>query len=100
MKKLLFLFAIGAGISFASCKKSYDCSCTTVTTTRITQFFVDTTITESYNQNKKIEARSKKKGQTECDDHKRNLENEYGNYQISTPEYSASSNTSCTMSKE
>lgn len=100
MKKLSFLFAIGACIAFVSCKKSYDCNCTTVVTTRVTQLFVDTTFTDSYHQNKKIEARSEKKAQTACDDHKRNMENEYGNFQVNTPDYSSSASTSCTMARE
>lgn len=100
MKKITFLFAIGASITFTSCKKSYDCSCTTVVTTRVTQFFTDTTITETFNENKKIEAGSKKNAQTACDEHKRNMENEYGNFQLNSPDYSASASTSCTMTKQ
>lgn len=100
MKKITFLLSISACIAFTSCKKSYDCSCTTEVTTVITQSLADTTVTVVYNNNKKVEAGSKKKAQTTCDEHKRNLENEYGNFQFSTYGYSSTSATSCTMTRE
>lgn len=100
MRQIAFLFSISVCVGFVSCKKSYDCSCSTVVTTTVTQSLADTTITETYNNNKKLEAGSKNKAKTACDEYKRDMENEYGNYQFSTFGYSVTSVTSCTMTKK
>lgn len=97
MKKSILLFAFAVPFVFTSCKKTYECDCTTdLVATASGQ-----TVSTSFSMAKNIEASSEKKAQKECDSHKQDMENTYGeDYSYTSQGYTVTSNTTCTMTKQ
>lgn len=68
MKKLTILLSLIA--IFTSCKKEYDCKCTTT----VTASYSGTTATQTFNAQSTVNESSKKKAQEACDDFKKTQE--------------------------
>jgi hypothetical protein len=66
MKKISLLAITALSISFASCKKSYHCECTTVQTSSVTNGVADTPSSDKNVSIREISKTSKKNAQANC----------------------------------